>query len=341
MSNLFNIRHLTFNVILYIQYLMNAIVTGGAGFLGSHLCDALIKKGYQVICVDNLLTGSKENISQLISHPDFRFIEMDALNISDLEINQVDFIYHLASPASPNKNSPKSYHALAFETMQVNTMATWAVCEFALLKGAKVLFSSTSEAYGEPLEHPQKETYRGNVSTTGPRAVYDEAKRFGETIVSAYVRDKDLDGRIIRIFNTYGPRMALDDGRVVIEFVKAALKNENLPVFGDGKQTRSFCFVSDLIEGIVRAMETEKTRGEIFNLGNPHEFTVLELAEKVIAKTASVSKPDFKEPLPQDDPSRRCPDITKARQILAWEPRVELEQGLEFLIEDVNKRINS
>ena len=319
---------------------MNAIVTGGAGFLGSHLCDALIKKGYQVICLDNLLTGSKDNISHLISHPDFRFIEMDVLNISELQIDQVDFIYHLASPASPNKNSEKSYHALAFETMQVNTMGTWAVCEFALLKGAKLLFSSTSEAYGEPLEHPQKESYRGNVSTTGPRAVYDEAKRFGETIVSAYTRDKMLDGRIIRIFNTYGPRMALDDGRVVIEFVKAALKNTGLPVFGDGEQTRSFCYVSDLIEGIVRAMETDQTKGEIFNLGNPHEFTVLELAEKVIAKTESASQPEFKAELPQDDPSRRCPDISKAKQILAWEPHIELDQGLEFLIDDVKKRLS-
>jgi dTDP-glucose 4,6-dehydratase/UDP-glucuronate decarboxylase len=263
---------------------MNAIVTGGAGFLGSHLCEALIKKGYQVVCVDNLLTGNKDNISHLLNHPDFKFIEMDVLNINELEVSHVDFVYHLASPASPNKHSKKSYHALAFETMQVNSMGTWAVSEFAMLKGAKMLFASTSEAYGEPLEHPQKETYRGNVSTTGPRAVYDESKRFGETIVSAYVREKQLDGRIIRIFNTYGPKMALDDGRVVIEFVIAALKNEGLPVFGDGNQTRSFCYVSDLIEGIIRAMETDNTKGETFNLGNPHEFTVLELAQKIIQK---------------------------------------------------------
>jgi nucleoside-diphosphate-sugar epimerase len=265
---------------------------------------------------------------------------MDVINIGELEIEHVDYIYHLASPASPNKHSNKSYHALAFETMQVNSMGTWAVSEFAMLKGAKMLFASTSEAYGEPLEHPQKETYRGNVSTTGPRAVYDEAKRFGETIVSAYVRDKQLDGRIIRIFNTYGPRMALDDGRVVIEFVKAALKNEDLPVFGDGTQTRSFCYVSDLIEGINRVMETDGTKGEIFNLGNPHEFTMLELADKVIVKTCTSAKAGFKEAMPQDDPSRRCPDISKAKQVLAWEPRIELEQGLDFLIEDVKKRLN-
>lgn len=319
---------------------MNAIVTGGAGFLGSHLCDALIKKGYQVVCVDNLLTGNKDNIAHLLSHPDFKFVEMDVVNISDLDMEHVDFVYHLASPASPNKNYPKSYHALAFETMQVNTMGTWAMAEFALQKGAKLLFASTSEAYGEPLEHPQKESYRGNVSSTGPRAVYDEAKRFGETIVSAYVRSKGMDGRIIRIFNTYGPRMALNDGRVVIEFVKAALKNEDLPVFGDGKQTRSFCYVSDLIEGIIRTLETDGTKGEVVNLGNPHEFTVLELAEKVIQKVGGSSQPGFKEAMPQDDPSRRCPDISKAKQLLAWEPRIELEQGLEFLIEDVKQRIS-
>lgn len=324
---------------MYIQYLMNAIVTGGAGFLGSHLCDALIKKGYQVVCVDNLLTGDKANIAHLLTHPDFKFIELDAINISDLEIEHVDFIYHLASPASPNHHSPKSYHALAFETMQVNSMGTWAVAEFALLKGAKMLYASTSEAYGEPLEHPQKETYRGNVSSTGPRSVYDESKRFGETIVSAYVRSKDLDGRIIRIFNTYGPRMALDDGRVVMEFAVAAFKNEDLPIFGDGTQTRSFCYVSDLIEGIVRSMETDHTKGEVFNLGNPHEFTMLELSDKIIAKIGSSAKPNVKETMPQDDPSRRCPDISKAKQILAWEPQIELDQGLEFLLEDVKKRL--
>lgn len=318
---------------------MNAIVTGGAGFLGSYLCDALIKRGYQVICVDNLLTGSRENIAHLESHPDFKFVEMDVVNISELEVSHVDFVYHLASPASPNKNYPKSYHALAFETMQVNTMGTWAVSEFALQKGAKMLFASTSEAYGEPLEHPQKETYRGNVSAIGPRAVYDESKRFGETIVSAYVRSKNLDGRIIRIFNTYGPRMAMDDGRVVIEFVKAALKNENLPIFGDGKQTRSFCYVSDLIEGIIRAMETDGTKGEVFNLGNQNEFTVLDLAQKVIEKTGSTAQPGFKEAMPSDDPSRRCPDISKAKQILAWEPQIELDQGLDFLIDDVKNRL--
>ncbi len=319
---------------------MNAIVTGGAGFLGSHLCDALISKGYQVVCIDNLLTGSKENIAHLLSHPDFKFVEMDVLNISDLEIEHVDFIYHLASPASPNHHSKKSYHALAFETMQVNSMGTWAVSEFALLKGAKMLYASTSEAYGEPLEHPQKETYRGNVSSTGPRSVYDESKRFGETIVSAYVRDKKLDGRIIRIFNTYGPRMALDDGRVVMEFAMAAFKNQDLPIFGDGTQTRSFCYVSDLIEGIVRTIETDNTTGEVFNLGNPHEFSMLELADKIIAKTGSSVKPSLTEAMPQDDPSRRCPDISKAKQFLAWEPQIGLDQGLEFFLEDVKKRLN-
>lgn len=315
---------------------MKIIVTGGAGFLGSHLCDKLIGLGHQVICIDNLLTGSEKNIEHLRQNPNFQFINHDVSK--DLpenfqpQISNVKFIYHLASPASPNTASPKSYHALGFETMQVNTNGTWNMCELATKLNAKLLFASTSECYGDPLEHPQKEDYRGNVSTTGPRAVYDEAKRFGETIVSAFVKSKQLDGRIIRIFNTYGPRMAKDDGRVITEFISAALKNEPLPIFGDGSQTRSFCYVSDLIDGIYAAMNSENTTGEVFNLGNPKEFAISELADIVIRITDSRSTAQNIRELPEDDPKQRCPDITKAKRILRWEPSVNLEEGLVLTI---------
>lgn len=297
--------------------------------MGSHLCDKLIELGNQVICIDNFLTGNPENIAHLQNSQDFQFIEADAVDPfpEDLDFDQ---LYHLASPASPNKNNPKSYMALPFETMQINSFGTWNLCSEAITRGAKFLFASTSEAYGDPLEHPQKEEYKGNVSTTGPRSVYDESKRFGETITEAFVRYNKLDGRIIRIFNTYGPRMA-DDGRVVIEFVKAAIQGNPLPVFGDGKQTRSFCYVSDLVDGIIAAMDKGE-KGEVYNLGNPTEFTILELAEKVKQLTNSSSELSFAEKLPTDDPLRRCPDITKARNRLGWKPKVELEEGLQKLI---------
>jgi len=311
---------------------MKIIVTGGAGFVGSQLCDLLISQGHGVLCIDNLLTGNLENIEHLKTNPNFKFLKYDVTNDLPQDI-QADQIYHLASPASPNANSKKSYLELPFETMSVNTTGTWKLAQKAVEWGAKFLFASTSEIYGDPLEHPQKEEYRGNVSTTGPRSVYDESKRFGETITSAYVRSKDLDGRIIRIFNTYGPRMALDDGRVVIEFVLAALKNAPIPIFGDGKQTRSFCYISDLVSGINAAMNSENTRGEIFNLGNPDEFTILELAEKVKQVTNSNSEIQFTQDLPEDDPARRRPDITKAKEILGWESSVNLEEGLLKLVQ--------
>lgn len=309
---------------------MKIIITGGAGFLGSHLCDRLLELGHEVVCLDNLLTGSKENIEHLKSSPNFKFLKYDV--IGGLPEGMVaDQIYHLASPASPNKHNPKSYITLPFETMQVNSTGTWNLCEFAISIGAKFLFASTSEVYGDPLEHPQKEGYSGNVSTTGPRSVYDESKRFGETITSAFVKSRGLDGRIVRIFNTYGPRMA-EDGRVVSEFVTAALNNKPFPVFGDGKQTRSFCYVSDMVDGIIAAMEKGQD-GQVYNLGNPQEFTVLELAQKIKQLTNSASEPHFGEPLSEDDPIRRCPNITKAKQSLGWEPKVKLEEGLKKLID--------
>lgn len=313
---------------------MKIIVTGGAGFLGSHLCDKLIENGHEVICVDNLSTGDEKNIEHLKNNPNFKFLKHDVVNPLPDDL-QADQIYHLASPASPNLKSPKSYHALAFETMQVNTQAVWKLCEFALKNGAKFLFASTSEVYGDPLDHPQKESYRGNVSPTGPRSVYDESKRFGETITSAFVRSKGLDGRIIRIFNTYGPRMA-DDGRVVIEFLNSALQNKPFPIFGDGKQTRSFCYVSDMVDGMVAAMEKGQ-KGEVYNLGNPQEFTILDLAQKVKALTNSSSEPELVESLPEDDPQRRCPDITKAKNELGWEPKISLEEGLKLLIKSLQR----
>ncbi len=313
---------------------MKVIVTGAAGFLGSHLVDKLLSRGDEVLGVDNFLTGDPNNLNHLEGNSNFSFLEHDVIDPFKVEF-EANEIYHLASPASPNFKSAKSYHALPFDTMAVNTTGTWNMAEMALELDAKFLFASTSEIYGDPLEHPQKETYRGNVSTTGPRSVYDEAKRFGETITSALVRSSELDGRIIRIFNTYGPRMALDDGRVVIEFVQAALQGLPFPVFGDGTQTRSFCYVSDLIEGIVLAMEKGK-KGEVYNLGNPGEFTILELAQKVKELTNSASEVTIARDLPKDDPIKRCPDITKAQRELGWEPKVSLQEGLQKLIAELN-----
>jgi nucleoside-diphosphate-sugar epimerase len=307
---------------------MRTVITGGAGFLGSHLCDKLIEQGHDVICIDNLCTGSKNNIRHLLNSDRFTFIDQDVCEKFP-DWGHIDQIYHLASPASPNINSPKSYHALGMETMKANTMGTWKLAEEAVKQKAVLLFASTSEIYGEPLEHPQKESYRGNVSTTGPRSVYDEAKRFGETIIAAFIRYRSLRGKIVRIFNTYGPRMAADDGRVVTEFIRAAKQNNDIPIHGDGTQTRSFCYVSDLVTGLTEMMNSNKTEGEIFNLGNPLEFTILDLAKKIILLTKSSSKIIIKEKRPVDDPTRRCPDISKARKILGWEPKINLDEGLK------------
>lgn len=307
---------------------MKVVVTGGAGFLGSNLCTKLLELGYEVTCIDNLLTGYEKNIEPLKQNPNFKFINFDVTNELPEDI-KADQIYHLASPASPNRGNPKSYHALAFQTMLVNSVGTWNVCEWAVKNKAKVLFTSTSEVYGDPKENPQKEAYRGNVSTTGPRSVYDEAKRFGETVLSAFVRSKGLDAVIVRIFNTYGPKMA-EDGRVVIEFIKSALSNKPFVVFGDGKQTRSFMYVDDLVNGLIAAMEKGE-KGEVYNLGNPDEFTILDLSQKVKEITRATSEIDYL-PFPEDDPLQRCPDISKAKQKLGWEPQVTLGEGLVKLI---------
>jgi dTDP-glucose 4,6-dehydratase len=300
-----------------------ALVTGGAGFLGSHLCDALLAEGYSVIAVDNLLTGRMSNIEHLRREGNFEFQQIDINRAFDC--GQVDYVFHFASPASP-----VDYMIHGIETLKVGSLGTMHALEVAQKYHAKYLVSSTSECYGDPLEHPQKETYWGNVNAIGPRSVYDEAKRFTEALTMAYHRYHSVDTRIVRIFNTYGPRMQLNDGRVIPNFMKQALRGEELTVYGDGSQTRSFCFVSDEIEGIVRLAKTDE-QGPV-NIGNPDEFTILECAQRVIAVTGSKSQIRY-EKLPQDDPKQRRPDITKARNLLGWEPKVNLDAGLHMSLE--------
>lgn len=300
-----------------------ALVTGGAGFLGSHLCDALLAEGYSVVAVDNLLTGRPENLEHLSNESRFEFRELDICDPFDC--GKVDYVFHFASPASP-----VDYAVHGIATLKVGSLGTFNALEMARKYSAKYLISSTSECYGDPLEHPQKETYWGNVNPIGPRSVYDESKRFSEAVTVAYRRYHKVDTRIVRIFNTYGPRMQLNDGRVVPNFMKQALRGQDLTVYGDGGQTRSFCYVSDEIDGFIRLAKSGET-GPI-NIGNPREFTILECAQIVLAVTGSKSRIVY-EPLPQDDPKQRCPDITKARQLLGWEPTVQLEEGLKLSLE--------
>ncbi len=304
------------------------LVTGGAGFIGSHLCDFLVERGDVVVCLDNLISGSEKNIAHLFSRSNFYFYNHDVCTtFVNRKFKKIDEIYHMASPADPNGLSKVSYIAHPFETMRVNSVGTWNMCEIALKHKAKILFTSTSEIYGDPQVSPQDENYRGNVSTTGPRAVYDESKRFGETIVSAYVREKHLDGRITRIFNTYGPRMNINEGRAVVNFIKQAIRNQPITIYGDGEQTRSFCYIDDQIEGQVAAMETGGTCGEVFNIGNPDEKTILEFAQIIKQLAQSKSQITF-ENLPEDDPRQRKPDIQKAIKVLGWEPKTNLKSGL-------------
>jgi nucleoside-diphosphate-sugar epimerase len=308
--------------------MQSVLVTGGAGFIGSHLCDKLVGEGYKVYCLDNLLTGSRKNIEHLIGNPNFEFVEADVVQPFTFDLLAFNYIFHLASPASPIE-----YQNYSEETLLTNSIGTLNILKIAKKTGAKFLLASTSEIYGDPLEHPQKETYYGNVNTFGPRACYDESKRFGETATYVYLHKHGIDGRVVRIFNTYGPRMKKDDGRVVSNFINRALKGDPLKVDGDGSQTRSFCYVSDLVEGLYKAMFTEATNAQIFNLGNPEEYTVKELAEKVIGLTGSKSKIEYNGTFRKDDPMRRQPDITKAKNILGWEPKVKLEEGLQKTIE--------
>ena len=297
-----------------------ALVTGGAGFLGSHLCDALLANGYSVIAVDNLLTGRVSNLGHLKTDNRFEFRQIDVCEPFDC--GPVDYVFHFASPASP-----VDYHAHGIPTLKVGSLGTFHALDVAKKYGAKYLVASTSECYGDPLEHPQKETYWGHVNPIGPRSVYDEAKRFAEAATVAYRRYHNVDTHIVRIFNTYGPRMQINDGRVVPNFMRQAIRGEDLTVYGDGGQTRSFCYVSDEIEGILRLSRSDEH--EPVNIGNPTEFTILECAQKVLAVTESASKIRY-EPLPVDDPKQRRPDISKAKRLLGWEPKVDLETGLRM-----------
>ena len=301
---------------------VRVVITGAAGFVGSHLADRYLAEGHDVVGLDNLLTGSPENLRDADGNARFTFVHADVSRGIELQGN-VDLVLHFASPASP-----VDYGNHPIETMRANSRGTEAAAEFALEQGAAFLYASTSEAYGDPREHPQRESYWGNVNPIGARACYDESKRYGEAFVSTLVRSKALDGRIVRIFNTYGPRMKLDDGRVVPNFVKQALSGAALTIYGDGAQTRSFCYVDDLIEGIVRCAASSRARGMVVNLGNPEEYTIREFAE-IVSTVVGVPLKLTSMPLPADDPSRRCPDISRAREFLDWQPRVSLEDGLQ------------
>lgn len=301
---------------------MRAVVTGAAGFLGSHLCEALIGRGYEVVGIDNLLTGNVENISHLYGK-NFTFIEYDVTNYISVK-GEVDAVIHFASPASPI-----DYLKLPIQTLKVGSLGTHKALGLATAKGAKFMLASSSEVYGDPLEHPQTESYWGNVNPIGVRGVYDEAKRFGEALAMAYHRIHGVPVRIVRIFNTYGPRMRINDGRVIPAFLSQALTGAPLTVFGDGSQTRSLCYIDDLVEGLVRFLESDYNG--VMNMGNPDEMTIRELAEVIKAQTGSHSEVVFKE-LPEDDPKVREPDISLAREKLGWEPRVSLQEGLKTTI---------
>lgn len=305
------------------QLMTTVLVTGGAGFLGSHLCDRLIERGDDVICVDNFFTGSKENVRHLIGHPRFELIRHDIVHPLYVE---ADRIFNLACPASP-----EAYQFNPIKTIKTSTVGMVNIMGLAKRCGARVLHASTSEVYGDPLVHPQTEDYWGHVNPIGPRSCYDEGKRIAESLMVNYHQEHGTEIRIIRIFNTYGPRMAPDDGRVVSNFIMQALKGEDLTVYGDGLQTRSFCYCHDLIAGMMKLMDQDEHTGPI-NIGNPVENTMLELAEAVIKVTGSRSKVVHL-PLPKDDPKKRCPDITKARTLLGWEPQVRLAEGLKSTME--------
>jgi dTDP-glucose 4,6-dehydratase len=299
------------------------VITGAAGFIGSHLSDALLDRGYAVVGIDNLLTGDLANIAH-IKNRDFEFIKHDVTNYINVE-GPVYAVLHWASPASPI-----DYLELPIPTLKVGALGTHKALGLAKAKGARFVIASTSEVYGDPLEHPQKETYWGNVNPIGPRGVYDEAKRFAEAMTTAYHRYHGLDAKIVRIFNTYGPRMRVKDGRAVPAFMSQALRNEDVTVFGDGSQTRSFCYVSDLVDGIIRMMESSENSP--INIGNPAEMTIKQIAETIIEMTGSKSRIIY-QPLPEDDPKVRRPDITRARTLLGWEPKVDLREGLTKTID--------
>lgn len=302
-----------------------SLVTGGAGFIGSHLCDALLALGHKVIAVDNLLTGSEKNLEEAKKNSNFTFVKLDITK--EIPTVAADFVFNLASPASP-----ADFKNLAEEIALVNSVGTITMLSYARANNARYLEASTSEVYGDPKEHPQKETYFGNVNPNGIRSCYDESKRFAEAMTMVYVRKYKVDARIVRIFNTYGPRMRRNDGRVVSSFVTQALEGKPMTVYGKGDQTRSFCYVSDLVSGLMKVMFSEGSQGEVFNLGNPEEYSVMDLAAKIKDMTASKSEITFGN-LPEDDPTRRQPDITKITEKLGWKPLVGVDEGLKKTIE--------
>jgi len=309
---------------------LRAVITGGAGFLGSHLCDYLIARDWEVLAIDSLITGEESNVAHLLAQPRFRLVRGDVSRYIDVP-GPVDYVLHFASPASP-----VDYLKLPIQTLKVGALGTHNTLGLALAKKARYLLASTSECYGDPEVSPQAETYWGHVNPIGPRGVYDEAKRFAEAMVMAYHRAHGVDTRIARIFNTYGPRMRLNDGRALPNFVHRALTGQPITVYGDGRQTRSFCYVSDLIEGIYRLMQSDEHTP--VNIGNPQEITILEFAERVRA-LAGADVPIVFKPLPQDDPKRRCPDISKARRVLNWEPKVSLEEGLRLTVDSFRQQV--
>jgi dTDP-glucose 4,6-dehydratase len=306
------------------------LITGGAGFLGSHLCDRALKEGYAVVAMDNLITGDLKNIQHLFGHDDFTFVKHDVTNFTYVE-GELDYILHFASPASPI-----DYLKIPIQTLKVGAMGTHKILGLAKDKGARVLIASTSEVYGDPLIHPQTEDYWGNVNPVGFRGCYDEAKRFMEALTMAYHRVHGVETRIVRIFNTYGPRMRVEDGRVVTSFISQALRGEDITVFGDGNQTRSFCYCDDLIDGIWRLLHSDYS--DPVNIGNPSEISILEFAQEVVDLVGSKSKVVNK-PLPQDDPKVRQPDITLAKELLGWEPKVPREEGLKRTLEYLRKEV--
>jgi dTDP-glucose 4,6-dehydratase len=309
---------------------LRAVITGGAGFLGSHLCDYLIERGWDVLAVDNLVTGNEGNVGHLSRHPRFRIMRHDVSQYIDVP-GPVDYVLHFASPASP-----VDYLKLPIQTLKVGALGTHNALGLALAKKAKFLLASTSECYGDPQVSPQPETYWGHVNPIGPRGVYDEAKRFAEAMVMAYHRFHGVDTHIVRIFNTYGPRMRLNDGRALPNFVYQALSGQPITVYGDGRQTRSFCYVSDLVEGIYRLMSSDEH--EPVNIGNPQEITILEFAER-IRKLLGSEVPIVFKPLPQDDPKQRCPDIGKAKRLLGWGPKVNLDEGLRLTLDFFRQQV--
>lgn len=316
---------------------MHILVTGAAGFLGSHLCDRLLAEGHTVIGMDNFLTGSPENIAHLLDHPRFSFINHDVSQYISLH-KKLDAVLHFASPASPNPHSPRGYPNLQIETLKAGSLGTFNTLGLARANHARYMFASTSEVYGDPLEHPQSESYWGHVNPIGPRSMYDEAKRFGEATVMAYHRVHGMDTRIVRIFNTYGPRMSLDDGRAIPNLIQQALRGEPLTIYGDGSQTRSFCYVDDLIEGIYRLLLSEEHLP--VNLGNDQEISILEIARLINELTGNragfVFRPDDRL---GNDPQRRRPDLTRARTLLNWQPQVDLETGLRRTIEFFRQKL--